>query len=93
MEIDCPNKDCINGYVNHKSSPTSCTVKVRCSICNGKGSIIDKPIYTEAEMKKAVDDEREGCALECDNVANEIDFGEGFAVAIRCEKAIRARGE
>lgn len=45
----------------------------------------------DEEIKKAVQAEREACALVCDNIADEIDYGDGFQAAIQCEKAIRAR--
>lgn len=52
---------------------------------------IEKKLYTQAEFDDAVKTENEACALDCDDIADELDYGEGFHAAIRCERKIRAR--
>ncbi len=55
--------------------------------CGGSGKIT---VYTEAEIQKAIKDEREACAKICDNI--QMDYWDD-STGRECGIAIRARGE
>ena len=52
-----------------------------------------KTVYTQEGLDKAVKAEREACALVCDKIADEKDFGIGLNTAIECVQTIRKRNK
>ena len=89
IKIECPN-------TNRTDHMYDDDIEL-CTLCHGKDEIT---AYTQAELDKAVSDEREACAEICDTLAMtvpmvaSIDYRRGYvAGANRCGMKIRKRGE
>ena len=51
------------------SGGTSTPRTINCKACGGKGYIVKEILYTQTEQNKAVQDEREACALVCEKLS------------------------
>ena len=89
LEIDCP--DCGGRGWWYPLTEIGGSTRIICRNCTD-GKIT---VYTEAELKQAVKEEREACALICEQKSNRE--SNGFfeksieMVTIICAEAIRAR--
>jgi len=103
-EIDCP--ECGGEYrkvrfpVESDHALYGTKVITYCKVCKD-GKI---QVYTEAEMQKAIADEREACAVECDDFKDIAQAQIGLIVPVAfwngrmkastdCAEAIRSRGD